>query len=295
MNELDLDIICESIIASYFCSYFEELSEPELKHINNFINYELVPDRLIADNSYIHKHIEWDRISKMKAIRLVSRNLDLIQYIDLKKYDFIIREMFWFIKSDYTKLFKYFNFDFSKSTHEDNYLLLCLGVEYFEKTIPIESFNFSFIEIMDIIKAYKYKREITLRLKHDLLKSYQVTEILSMTGEENLDLFNLEILSTLNWIELLNYQPEFIERCDFDKFKKGDLFNLVQLVILFEDPDLSYLIFEINNSDISPFGLEKLLICNPEKFIDICDFSKLNEDNWNRILTERPELVAYKL
>jgi len=295
MNDLDLNIICESMIASYFCSYYNELSESELKHINNFINYELVPDRLIADNGYIHNYIEWNRISKMKAIRLVSRNLDLVQYIDLKKYDYKVREMFWFIKSDYTRLFKYFNFDFSKSTHEDNYLLLCLGVEYFEKTIPIESFKFSFIEIMDIIKAYKYKKEIILRLKYDLLKNYQVTEILSMTGDENLDLFNLEMLSTLNWIELLNYQPEFIELCDFDKFKRGDLFNLVQLVILFSEPDLSYLMFEINKDDISPFGWEKLLICNPEKYTDMCDFSKLNEDNWNRISVARPELLAHKL
>ena len=46
-----------------------------------------------------------------------------------------------------------------------------------------------------------------------------------MTGEESLDLFDTNELSTLNWLELLNHQPDFIELCDTNKFKKGD--NLI--------------------------------------------------------------------
>ena len=295
MDKNDLNIIIEAMLASYFCSYTSELEYGELKHINKFIKYESIPDRLIADNEELHPFICWDRISKMQAIRLVSRNLDLIKYINLKKYDYRIREIFWFIKTDYTRLFKYFDFDISKASHEDNYLLLCIGEEYFEKEIKIEDFKFSFIESMDIIRAYKYKRDVITRLQYENLKNYQVTEIVANTGEESLDLFDLEFLSTLNWIELLNYQPGFIYHCDLEKFKRGDLFNLVQLVVLFDTPDLSYLILESNLRDISPFGWEKLLICNPDKYTDICDFSKLNEDNWSRIAPARPELLAYKL
>lgn len=295
MNELDFNIISQSMLSDYFCKYLKELDSDELKHINNFINYESIPDRLIADNDELHPFIKWDRISKMQAIRLVSRNLDLVKYINLKKYSYRIREIFWFIKSDYTRLFEHFDFNIENASHEDNYLLLCLGEKYFEERIQIEDFKFSVTECRDIIRAYKYRREIIMRMNYADFKNYQVTEILSKTGEENTDLFDLDILSTLNWIELLNYQPDFIDRCDFDKFKNGDPFNLIQLAVLFETPDLSYLVFEIDRDEISPFGWEKLLICNPEKYTDICDFRKFSEDNWNRISVARPELLAYKL
>jgi len=282
-------------LADFFCKNYSELSEKELRHINKYVDYDSMPDRLLSDNSQLHPYIDWSRISKMKAIRLVSKNFELTKYINLKNYEYKIREIFWFIKSDYTRLFEFFSFDLSKCSHEDVYLLLCLGEDYFEQRIKLEDFKFSFIEIMDIIRAYKYRRDIILRLDYSKLKNYQYTEIISNTGEDNIDLFDLEELSTLNWLELLNYQPDFIEICDTEKFKKGDLFNLIQLVILFEQPDLSYLINEIDTSEISAFGWEKLLICSPEKFTDMCDFRKLNEDNWSRIVRYRPELTSYKL
>lgn len=272
-----------------------DFNDAEMIHIGNVIDYDNIPDRVIVDNETIYPFVNWDRISKMQAIRLVSRNIDLIGRINLKKYNYKIKEIFWFIKTDYTRLLKYFNFDVNRIGSDDAYLLLCLGEEYFEGVIDIERFNFSFIEIMDIIRAYDYKRKIILRLNYHLLKNYQVTEILSNTADENLDLFDLDELSTLNWLELLNYQPEFIDKCDFDKFKRGDPFDLVQLVVLFENPDLSYLIFDIDIGTISPFGWEKLLICNPDKFSDHCNFSKLTEDNWSRIIKTRPELIVYKL
>lgn len=294
MTKDSVSIILQSLLTDFFSKDFAELSEKELRHISKYVDYDSIPDGILSGFESLHPFIEWGRLSKMKAIRLVSKNLELLKYINLKKYDYKIREIFWFIKGDYTRLLNLFNFDLKKCTHEDVYLLLCLGEEYFEKEIEMEKFNFSFIEIMDIIRAYKYRRDIILRLKYDKLKSYQFTEILSVSGYENADLFDLSELSTLNWLELLNHQPDFIEFCDFEKFKKGDTFNLVQLIILFERPDLSFLIKEIDLNEISAFGWEKLLICSPEKFTDLCDFRKLNEDNWSRISIYRPELIPYK-
>jgi hypothetical protein len=295
MQRQELSIILQSILADFFCKNYSDLSEKEMRHINKYVDYDSIPDRVLSDNSYLHSYIEWGRISKMKAIRLVSKNFDLLEHINLKKYEYKIREIFWFIKTDYTRLFQFFSFDLSKCSHEDVYLLLCLGEDYFEQRIDFSDYKFSFIETMDIIRAYKYRRDIILRLDYSKLKNYQYTEILSNTGEESMDLFDLEELSTLNWLELLNYQPDFIEMCDTEKFKRGDLFNLIQLVILFNQPDLSYLITEIDTNEISAFGWEKLLICSPEKFTDMCDFRKLNDDNWSRIAMYRPELIPYKL
>jgi hypothetical protein len=295
MEKQQVNIILQSLLADLFCKNYSELSEKELRHINKYVDYDFLPDRILSDNDELYEYIDWNRISKMKAIRLVSKNFDLTKYINLKKYDYKVREIFWFIKSDYMRLFDFFSFDLTKCSHEDVYLLLCLGEEYFEKAFDLERYKFSFIETMDIIRAYKYRRDIILKLDYEKLKNYQYTEIISNMGEEVVDLFDIDELSTLNWLELLNYQPDLIEICDTEKFKKGDLFNLIQLVILFETPDLSYLIEEIDKKEISAFGWEKLLICNPNKFTDMCDFGKLNEDNWSRISRYRPELIPYKL
>jgi hypothetical protein len=190
MQKQQLDIIVQSLLADFFCKNYSELSDKEMRHINKYIDYDSIPDRILSDNEQLHPYINWSRISKMKAIRLVSKNFNLTKYINLKKYEYKIREIFWFIKSDYTRLFEFFNFDLSKCSHEDVYLLLCLGEDYFEKRIKLEDFKFSFIEIMDIIRAYRYRRDIVLRLDYPKLKNYQYTEILSNTGEDSIDLFD---------------------------------------------------------------------------------------------------------
>ena len=82
---------------------------------------------------------------------------------------------------------------------------------------------------------------------------------------------------------------------NFEKFIDGDPFNLVQLVVLFDTPDLTYLLDEIDIKKITPFGWEKLLISRPDKFSAICDFTKLNEANWAVILYYSPQLISYKI
>lgn len=225
----------------------------------------------------------------------MSRNKCLLSKIDLKKYTYKVKDIFFLLQNDYTLIFKFFDFDFNNLSQEDAYAIFCLGKDEFLNLIDITKYNFGFIEMMDIIRAYKYRREVIEKLKYTSLKNYQVTEILMNTGEESIDLFNLEILSTLNWLDLLSQQPDFIYCCDFDKFVHGDPFNLIQLVVLFDKPDLTYLIDKIDINDITPFGWEKLLIYKSDKFIDRCDFSKLNEGNWSEISIAKPELLVYKL
>ena len=98
----------------------------------------------------------------------------------------------------------------------------------------------------------------------------------------------------MNWLDLLCYQPGFIKHCNFDKFVSGDPFNLIQLITLFDEPDLSYLLDSIDKDEITALGWEKLLICNPSKYSSICDYSKIKENNWVEILKHQPELLKFK-
>lgn len=266
----------------------------ELKHICNSLDYPNIEDRYLCDFPQLHPFVYWDRLEKMQAVRIATRHPELLEKIDLKKYKYKIKEIFFFIQPDYTRIFKYFDFDFKNLSQDDAYFLLCLGKDEFLSIIDIKKYNFGFIEILDIIKAYNFRRDILMSLNYKLLKNYQITEIYINTGEEFVDLFGTEILSTLNWLELLSYKPEFLDLCDFEKFTDGDPFNLIQLITMFKEPDLIYLLDDIDKDDITALGWEKLLIYKPEKSIEICDFKKLKENNWAEINKVRPELMIYK-
>lgn len=289
------NVIINSLLAYAFCNNIEIFSLEELKHICDVVDYNSIPDRYLTDNPGLYPFIRWDRLEKMKAVRLSTVNKEILQKINLKQYTFKVKEIFFLIKNDHTILYSYFNFDFSTISQEDAYYLLCLGKKDLFDLIDVRKYKFTFIETFDIIRAYNYDRAIIETFKYDELKSYQITEILANTGYESRDLFNLNVLTTLNWLELLCHKPEFLKECDFNKFIVGDPFNLIQLVILFDRPDLSHLLSNIDLEDITAFGWEKLLIYKPEEFASKCNFKKLNESNWLEILHHQPSLSIYKI
>lgn len=287
-------VISESMSKYFLTNYCHELGFKELNHFLASPYCNLIPDRFLADNEDWMPYIKWEFVDKMKLIRVATRNINVLEYVDVKKIDYRVKDVYNLLQLDYTK-FERFNFDMNNLVHEDAYALLCLGKDFFLEKIDTTKYKFSFLEMRNIIRAFNYNRDVIMRLNYNELKSYQIAEILSMTGEENIDLFDLNKLTTLDWLELLNYQPGFISRCDFEKFIKGDPYNLVQLVILFLNPDLTYLIDKIDLDSITALGWEKLLIAYPEKFIDKCNFSKLKNNNWKEIEKEKPELLIYKL
>lgn len=294
MKSSDLSTIKKSMVNFAFCEYRDAFTKDELLHLFDSIDYETIEDRYLVDDPKLYPYIRWDKLTKMQAIRMAARNLDILNYVDLKKYQYKIREIFFLIKRDYNILFKYFDFDFKSLSHDDAHFLLCIGSEEFYNMIDIKKYEFNFIEMINIIRAYGYNKKVIIDLDYFELKNYQITEILIMTGEENLNLFDLNMLSTLNWLDLLMYQPDFLKFCNLQKFIEGDPFNLIQLIVLFDKPDLSYLLNNINLNNITPFGWEKLLIANPDKFKNLCDYKKLNENNWSVISAYSPELLEYK-
>jgi hypothetical protein len=63
---------------------------------------------------------------------------------------------------------------------------------------------------------------------------------------------------------------------------------------MFDEPDLSRIVIDRDMSTISPLGWEMLLIKKPEIFLAYCNFSKLDNINWNNIIKIHPELAVHK-
>ena len=293
-----LSISSDAIMKDILLCGHDKLPHSVFKHIVKTINYSIVPDRVISDDDDILKYIVWDRMDRMQIIRVVIRCLDndnlIVDKINLKKYKYKVKELIHLLKRR-PRYIEHFAIDLNKVGISDAATLLSMGDEYILSRIDLSKYRFNFRESMNIIRGYKYDRDIIKQVNYKSLKGSQIAEVLINTGEENLDLLNTNYLTNIDWINLLEARPEMLKICNYKKFLTGDIFYSIKLCCMFDTPDLSYLVLDRGSKNITPFGWEKLLIEKPEIFLAHCNFSKLNDNNWSNILKEQPQLHKYKI
>jgi len=287
-------ISAEAFLLDMFCKHSEHLPHSVLKHIAKVIDYSIVPERAIAEKEEIRNVVHWDKLEKMKLIRVFIRCLDLdIDVLDkikpsLDKFDYKIKEMLHLLGRR-PHYIQYFPIEVSEITTSEAALILSLGHDFFLDKIDFSKYKFNFRESMEIIQGYKYKREIIEQVNYKSLKGSQISEILGEVGERDLDILDISALTNMDWINLLSLRPEMLKYCDYNKFMRGDIFYSIRLCCMFDTPDLSYLVTNRDMNSISPFGWEKLIIEKPEIFLAHCDFSKLDDNNWKNIMKEYPK------
>lgn len=294
-----VSIVAEAFLVDILCNHWEEIPKGALKHIVSSINYKNIPENFFISNEEIRNMVRWDRVEKMKLLRILIRCLDQeIKDLDkikksLKRHDYKVRELRFLLKRE-PEYIQHFPIDLSKVGTSDAATLLSLGHSYYLDKIDLLKHNFNFKESMNIIVGYNYERSILEKVNYKSLKGYQVSDILIQTGDRDLDLLNISTLTNIDWVNLLEHRPDLLKYCDYTKFMMGDIFYSIKLCCMFKDVDLSHLIIDRNMDDISPFGWEKLIIEKPETFLAYCNFSKLDENNWKQILETHPEFVIYK-
>jgi hypothetical protein len=297
MNVISISV--DAILSDMFCKHWKELPMSALKHIAKTIDYNTVPDGVITDNEEIRAIIRWDRLEKMKLIRILIRCIDHnVSDLDkikksIQQYEYRVNDLrFLFMRRP--EFIEFFPIELNKISTTDAAMLLSFGSDYFLDKIDFSKHTFNFRESMNIIQGYKYDRNILEKVNYKSLKGYQVSEVLINTGERDLDLLDLSTLNSIDWVNLLESRPEMLKYCNYSKFMVGDIFYSIQLCCMFDTPDLSYLVIDRDMNTISPLGWQTLLIEKPEIFLAYCNFSKLDEISWNCILKSRPELHVYK-
>jgi hypothetical protein len=297
MNVTSISV--DAFLSDMFCRHWEELPKSILRHIAKVINYDTVPDGVIADNEEIMEIVKWDRLDKMKLIRVLIRCIDrgIVNLDKIKKnlggYEYKIKDLtFLFMRKP--EFIEFFPINLSEIDTVDAATLLSFGSDYFLDKIDFSKYTFNQRESMNIIKGYDYDREIIRKVNYKSLVGYDISEILIKTGELNIDLFNTSSLTSLDWINLLEARPEMLKYCNYQKFNVGDIFYSIKLCCMFEEPDLSQIVIDRDMSTISPLGWELLLIKKPEIFLAYCNFSKLDNINWNNIIKAHPELIVHK-
>jgi len=296
MNAISISV--DAYLTRMFCHHWEEVTPSILKHLAKSVNYNLVPERFIVEVEEIRKVVRWERIDKMKLIRILIRcldqNVDILDKVNLKKFNYKVKDLTYLLMRRPAYI-EHFPIDLNKIKTSEAATVLSLGHEYFLDKVDFSKYKFNFKESMNIIQGYQYDREIIKKVNYKALKGYQISEIFIHTGEENMDLLDASTLSNIDWLNLLEVRPDMLKHCDFNKFKRSDIFYSIRLCCMFDTPDLSHLVLERDLEEISPFGWEKLLIEKPGTFLAHCNFSKLDDNNWNNILKDNPELHVYKL
>ena len=213
----------------------------------------------------------------------------LADFIDLSNMDVTIKDMVPCLKI-FPELINKFNLDIKGLSRVDIIELLHTGNMYFLEIIEVEPNDFSITEAFNLCKIFDFC-ELSLQ-KFELImremSSQCKREIIIKTKERYLNYFNIDALEPLDWLAILRDDKKMVRYCRVDLFLNGDIFYLVELVVLF--PEFQKLINESNCDKITSLGWEKLLIAFPLEYLNICDFSKINAGSWRNILRERPEL-----
>lgn len=301
-----VSIAKEAFLKDIFCKHWGLLSPQELLHVSGLISYSHVPDNVIANNQEVIDVIDWDRIGRMQMIRILIRsidhNIDILDKVDLKKFDYKINEIKFLLRRNPNHI-EHFPFDLGKLKTSEAAVLLSMELndetyidkEYFLNRINLLDHEFSPMQSMSIAERFHFRRDVLESVDFKSFKGYQISKILAITGEANMDILDIKKLSSIDWINLLEVRPSMLKHCDLNKFNIGDIFYSIRMCCMFDTPDLSHMVMSRDMKSITPFGWEKLLIEKPEIFLAHCNFSKLDGNNWKNILLHHPKLVSYKV
>lgn len=258
------------------------------------INPNFIEDKSLLTNERIRDYIDWDKLDKMKLIRLIVRDKYVLERIDLNKHDFALRDLIpvFIVHPD---LIEYFEIDYDDLSSIDAISLLKINRNFIEK-VDIGKYDYSKKEIESIIDYFHNEPRIIEKLNLTVLDHYAIRMLLKKSGDkylikdERLNTYNIDItkLKDLDWLDILKSKPELISYCNLDLFKVNDCFSLVKLVQIL--PHYDYVIEE-NKEKISALGWETLLSFNPDLYSKYCDFEKLTKKNWENVIYKHPALT----
>ena len=234
----------------------------------------------------------------MKVVRIIARNPNALNFIDLATYNYDISEVNKAIKI-YPELADIININTSNLNRKDAVNILNTGNKELSSNVDIKKYNFTSKEIYEFIKKSEFDENFIELSDFENMKDYQICETIMMTGTKYINQLQLDKLTARKWLEILKDDISLLEYCDLNKFIKSNIFNSVELVCLTKQDDSQNLHFLIKDrnykKELSALGWERLIINFPKEYIDECCYWKLNESSWSNILFFHPNLSSYKM
>jgi len=253
------------------------------------INPNTISDRDLTKNVEMHDFIDWNIMDRKKVIRVIARDIDLLDRIDMFKYNFSTNELYP-IFLQYPELIKQFVNNFDELNPLELIKLLECNYDLIDE-IDISKYSFNKKDTIEIVKKFRNSRKIMERIDLGVLDHFSTRKLICQTGIDYIDRLDTKSLKNTDWIEILKQHPDLLEFCNLKIFENNDCYLLTKLVLMF--PELEYLIYD-NIDKISSLGWENLILEDLERYQDICKWEKLNETNWNNITRKHPSLNYLK-
>lgn len=297
MKSYDLFQDRANIAKNAICSYVifksgNNLTNEQFKTILNFISpvtLKYIDDASFINNQRLKEFVDYKRLDRKQVIRLMTKDIHILDYIDVKFFNFSISELEFFI-INHPNYIRHFNFDLTNITGKEIIILLKSDLNFIYE-VNIKNTKFSRLEFQDLLKHFSHVDFIMDDINFDKFDNFLTRMTILLTNDKYIEKLNLNKLNYLDWLEILKAYPEMLEYCDISLFKSGDYFKLAQLVCVV--PELDDLLKE-HYDDLSALAWEKLLSHDPYKYGPVCNFKIFKEVNWKNALKKNPGLVKYK-
>lgn len=283
------DIIKEALLHSVALFPNTLANEKLFRKLAHFIDPNLIDDRTLLANKLLIDFVDFTKFSKSKLIRMLIRQPSLVSKIDINKAGFVLNDLMPLFQF-HPDMIDLFSFNFGNLTPIEAINVISINPELAPK-IPLESYRFSKKEILTIVQKFADNESILARINLKELDHYATRALIVKAGTEYIEQLDTQKLKVEDWLYIVEQRPDLVAHVNIPLFEKGDCFGLVKLVLMF--PNLGYLI-EQNRDKISALGWEKLLIADPEHYIQICKADVLRAKNWEVIVNQQPKLAGYR-
>ena len=253
-----------------------EINDEFFRMLLDKIDLSNITDREFLSNERIRRFVNYERISKKQLVRLITRDPEILNKVNISKFRFKIKDLEYFLKlwPEYIDLF---NFDTKNLSGDELLILLKVDVKYITE-LNLESIEFTKYQLTELIKGFQHRGAVMKRFFDSkriagMLDNYQIRQIINLTGESYVDRLDLSRLNDLDWFEILQKNPKMLPYCDTSIFEKNDCYMLVRLIRFI--PELDELVIA-NKDRITNLGWEKLLWYDFEKFYPLCCFDCLD-------------------
>jgi hypothetical protein len=284
--------ITEAFTYYFIERHWEYFEDDEISHLLAKVDVERLSDKTVCDCSYIRDKISWDTMPVKKLVRCVVRLIDNMELdfienqINLQSRDLRVKDVIH-ILTRRPDMLDFLGIKVSSIKKDEAHLLFLLGNQYYLDKLDIKKFNFDYMQGFQIAKAYKFQKEVVLGVSYKKFNNLQVGELLGATGEAFADYLDLSIMGTTDWRFVLERQPQMYDWMNPIIFLDADVFELVKLLAIFDYEEL-HLAMKSRVKELTPYGVELLLIHHLELYKDSVDLTQLDNNNIAKIQEHHP-------
>lgn len=253
-----------------------EITDGIFRMLLDKIDLSNITDREFLSNERIRRFVNYERISKKQLVRLITREPEILNKVNINKFRFKIKDLQYFLKlwPEYIDLF---NFDTKSLSGDELLILIGVDVKYLYE-LDLDSIEFTKYQLTEFIKGFQHREAVMQRFLDSErvsanLDNFQIRHIINLTGDKYVDRLDLSKLNDLDWFEILQKNQKMLKHCDTSIFEKNDCYMLVRLMKFI--PELEGLVIA-NKDRISNLGWEKLLWYDFERFYPLCCFECLD-------------------